>query len=181
MTGSRLLPALPDVPPSINCAQPVGGPLICFGHKATNMGSSVPPNVFVSTDKAKLDTRMVFSFLTNSYWAQGRTWEEVKKTIANSLCFGVYQNEEQIGFARVITDEVTFAYLLDLFVLEAHRGRGVASMLVRSILEHPALGPVTWVLATSDAHSLYGKFGFSTVKGSRFMRREPVQCISELK
>jgi GNAT superfamily N-acetyltransferase len=110
---------------------------------------------------------VIHDFLVNSYWAQGISQEVVRKSIEHSLCFGVfYQPGDassvlQVGFARVITDYATFAYLADVFVVEAHRGRGLAQRLLRTILEHPDLrGLRRWALATRDAHGLYARFGF---------------------
>lgn len=122
-------------------------------------------NFSISTDKSKLDLEMIHGFLKNSYWAEGIPIAIVEKSITNSLCFGVYEDEQQVGFARVITDYVTFAYLADVFVLEAYRGQGLGKWLVQSIVEHPELqGLRRWLLATQDAHELYRKYGFQDLK-----------------
>ena len=116
----------------------------------------------VSTDKDKLDISFIHKFLTNSYWAKGRTIEEVKTTIENSFCFGIYNNGKQIGFARVVTDYVVFAYIMDVFIEEEQQGKGYSSILIEKVLNEPKLSKIkTWRLATSDAHFLYRKFGFS--------------------
>lgn len=119
----------------------------------------------ISTDKAKLDTAFIHEFLAQTYWAKERSIAEVQLTIDHSLCFGLYVDEKQAGFARVVTDYVTFAYLMDVFVVEQHRGKGFASQLMDAILKEPALSRIkTWRLATSDAHALYRKFGFTGLR-----------------
>jgi GNAT superfamily N-acetyltransferase len=120
--------------------------------------------ITVSTDKNKLDVAFIQQFLKDIYWAAGRTIEEVQITIDNSFCFGIYLNEKQIGFARVITDYVVFAYLMDVFITEEHRGKGYSSILINSMMTEPKLKEVKiWRLATSDAHFLYQKFGFTAL------------------
>ena len=120
--------------------------------------------VSVSTDKNKLDVAFIQQFLKDIYWAAGRTIEEVQITIDNSFCFGIYLNDKQIGFARVITDYVVFAYLMDVFIVEEHRGKGYSSILINSMMTEPKLKEVKiWRLATSDAHFLYQKFGFTAL------------------
>lgn len=120
--------------------------------------------VSVSTDKNKLDVPFIQQFLKDIYWAAGRTIEEVQITIDNSFCFGIYLNDKQIGFARVITDYVVFAYLMDVFIIEEHRGKGYSSILINNMMTEPKLKEVKiWRLATSDAHFLYQKFGFTAL------------------
>lgn len=115
----------------------------------------------ISTDRAKLDRGAIHEFLTRSYWAKGIPREIVDRSIEGALCFGLYEEGRQVGFARVITDSATFAYLADVYVLESHRGRGLAMWLMESILAHPALtGLRRWMLVTRDAHGLYRKVGF---------------------
>lgn len=117
--------------------------------------------ITVSTDKNQLDVAFIQHFLKDIYWAAGRTIEEVQTTIDHSVCFGIYLDGKQIGFARVITDYVVFAYLMDVFIDEAHRGKGYSSMLIDAMMKDPQLQRVKiWRLATSDAHFLYEKFGF---------------------
>jgi GNAT superfamily N-acetyltransferase len=116
----------------------------------------------ISTDASLLDLKVVHGFLSTSYWAAGVPESVVARSIENSLCFGVYRGEEQAGFARVVTDRATFAYLADVFVLEEHRGRGIGKWLVEVILSHPDLqGLRRWMLATRDAHDLYRKYAFT--------------------
>lgn len=118
----------------------------------------------VSTDKKKLDIPFIQNFLKDIYWAAGRTIEEVQKTIDSSVCFGIYLDEEQIGFARVITDYVVFAYVMDVFITEEHRGKGYSSILVSTMMEEPILQNIKiWRLATKDADFLYEKFGFKAL------------------
>ena len=127
----------------------------------------------VSTDPSKLDLGVVHGYLTESYWAAGVPEEVVRRSVENSLCFGVYRDEEQVGFARVVTDRATFAYLADVFVLEAHRGQGLGKWLVEVILSHPDLqGLRRWMLATRDAHDLYRRYAFTELaRPAIFMER----------
>ncbi len=127
----------------------------------------------ISTDKSRLDIDIIHQFLTNSYWAKGRTIEEVKRSIDNSLNFGVYLNNNQIGYARICTDYTVFAYLMDLFILPEHRGKGYSKELIRVILAAPALRTCkVWMLKTKDAHELYKNFSFTDLKNpERLMER----------
>lgn len=116
----------------------------------------------ISSDKRRLQLPVIHSFLRTSYWANGIPEEVVRRSIEGSLCFGVYHGLQQVGFARVITDEATFAYLADVFILPEHRGRGLSSRLMETILAHPSLqGLRRMLLATRDAHGLYSRFGFT--------------------
>jgi GNAT superfamily N-acetyltransferase len=125
----------------------------------------------VTTDPNRLDEGLIHGFLSQSYWAEGIPREVVARSIRNSLCFGVLQGAQQVGFARVITDYATFAYLADVFTLEQYRGRGLAKFLLECITKHPELqGLRRWALATWDAHSLYAQFGFTPLaKPQNFM------------
>jgi GNAT superfamily N-acetyltransferase len=115
----------------------------------------------ISTDRSKLDRETIHEFLTGSYWATEIPRDVVDRSIDGALCFGIYENGRQVGFARAITDSATFAYLADVFVLESHRGRGLAAWLMECILAHPELqGLRRWMLLTRDAHPLYRKSGF---------------------
>jgi GNAT superfamily N-acetyltransferase len=120
----------------------------------------------ISTDRERLSLDVVHGFLTNCYWAKGIPREVVARSIEHSLCFGVYEaGGAQVGFARVVSDFATVAYLGDVFVLESHRGRGLSKWLMDSILQHPALGNLRrWILLTRDAHRLYSQFGFTRVE-----------------
>lgn len=120
--------------------------------------------ISVSTDKSKLDIPFIQNFLKDVYWAAGRTIVEVQTTIDSSFCFGIYLDEKQIGFCRVITDYVVFAYVMDVFIDENHRGNGYSSILINAMMTEPKLQEVKiWRLATSDAHFLYEKFGFNSL------------------
>lgn len=115
----------------------------------------------ITTDRSQLDHPAIHEFLSRSYWAKGIPREIVDRSIEGSLCFGLFEDARQIGFARVITDSATFAYLADVYVLESHRGRGLATWLMECILAHPDLaGLRRWMLVTRDAHPLYRKVGF---------------------
>ena len=120
--------------------------------------------IAVSKDKTKLDVAFLQNFLKDIYWAAGRTIDEVQTTIDASFCFGIYLDDQQIGFARVITDYVVFAYMMDVFIDQKHRGIGYSSILIKAMMEEPQLEQVKiWRLATSDAHFLYEKFGFTAL------------------
>ena len=128
----------------------------------------------ISTDKDRLDSAFIHNFLSNnSYWAIGRDFEVVERSISNSFNFGLYKDNQQIGFARVVTDYATFAWLADVFVLDEHRGQGLGKWLVEVIVSHPKLqGFRRWLLATKDAHELYGRFGFTELHdASRWMEK----------
>ena len=117
--------------------------------------------ITVSTDKSKLDVPFIQHFLKDIYWAAGRTIAEVQTTIDHSFCFGIYLGDKQIGFARVITDYVVFAYVMDVSITEEYRGKGYSSLLIDNMMNEPQLKNIQiWRLATTDAHFLYRKFGF---------------------
>jgi len=126
----------------------------------------------VSTDRARHDLDMIHGFLTNCYWAKGVPRVVVERSIEHALCFGVYDGSgAQVGFARVIRDFATTAYVGDVFVLDTHRGRGLGKWLMECITQHPALqGLRRWILTTRDAHGLYAQVGFAPVKSpERYM------------
>ena len=127
----------------------------------------------ISTDRSRLDLKVIHGYLRGSYWAAGVPEDVVRRSIENSLCFGLYRGEEQAGFARVVTDRATFAYLADVFVLEEHRGRGIGKWLVEVIISHPDLqGLRRWMLATRDAHELYRRYEFAELaRPEIFMER----------
>ncbi|MES2381331.1 MAG: GNAT family N-acetyltransferase [Bacteroidota bacterium] len=127
-------------------------------------------SITITTDTEKLDITFIHHFISNTYWAKGRTVAEVKTCIENSFNFGIYLNNQQIGYARVVTDYVAFAYLMDVFITEEHRNKGYSSRLMDFILQHEALEKVkVWRLATTDAHFLYEKFGFKPLKSPEKM------------
>lgn len=128
----------------------------------------------ISTSRDRLSLDVIHGFLTDCYWANGIPREVVLRSIEHALCFGVYDGKgAQIGFARVISDFATIAYLGDVFVLETHRGRGLGKWLMECIIQHPALQNLRrWILTTRDAHGLYSQVGFAPVKApERFMER----------
>jgi GNAT superfamily N-acetyltransferase len=128
----------------------------------------------ISTDRKLLNLELIHNFLSNtSYWAKGRNLEVVLRSIENSLNFGVYKGREQVGFARVVTDYATFAWIADVFVLPEHRGRGLGKWLMEVIVSHPQLqGFRRWVLSTKDAHGVYERFGFRALhRPERWMER----------
>lgn len=120
----------------------------------------------ISTDKTLLDFDVIQSFLVNdSYWAQSRTPEQTRTAIDNSMCFGVYLADRMVGFARVVSDKATFAYIGDVFILDEFRGKGLSKWLMQTIVDHPELqGLRRWVLATKDAHGLYSQFEFAELR-----------------
>jgi GNAT superfamily N-acetyltransferase len=121
----------------------------------------MPDRYEILTDPSRFDLDLIYDFLRSSYWARNIPRGVVEKCIQNSLCFGAFSEGQQVGFARAITDRATFAYLADVFVIPSHRGRDVAKLLIRAILDHPDLqGLRRFLLATQDAHGLYAKFGF---------------------
>ena len=120
----------------------------------------------VSTDRSRLQIEIIHKYLSEeSYWARERTREQTETAIDNSLSFGVYKGDIQVGFARVVTDHATFAYLGDVFVLPEYQGRGLSKFLMKTIVEHPDLQNLRrWILATRDAHGLYEKFEFAALR-----------------
>ncbi|MEP7286517.1 MAG: GNAT family N-acetyltransferase [Chloroflexota bacterium] len=133
---------------------------------------STRDNFTISTDKQRLHVDVIHSFLSTSYWATNVPRAVVERSIENSLCFGVFQDSAQIGFARVINDYATFAYLADVFILEPYRGQGLSKWLLKTILDYPDLqGLRRWLLATKDAHGLYQQFGFEPLSEPRNFRQ----------
>lgn len=127
----------------------------------------------ITTDPAALDVARIHRWLTRSYWAAGIPLETVRRSIEGSLNFGLFEGDEQIGFARLVTDRATFAWLADVFVAESHRGRGLSKWLMETIVEHPEVQNLRrWVLATRDAHGLYARHGFKPLASpDRWMDR----------
>ena len=119
----------------------------------------------ISTDKSKLDLEVIHDYLANqSYWSKNIPKERIRKSIANALCFGIYYKDKQIGYAKVVSDFSTMAYLGDVFVLEDYRGQGLSKWLMETIMSHPEItGLRRWILLTSDAHELYKKFGWQPI------------------
>ena len=122
------------------------------------------PGYEITLDPARFDLGAIHAFLSGSYWAEGIPLATVRKAVANSLCVAAFCAREQVGFARLVTDRATFAYLADVYVLDAHRGQGLSRRLVAALLEHPeAQGLRRLMLVTRDAHGLYEKFGFTAL------------------
>lgn len=132
-----------------------------------------PAGYIISNDKNKLDIDLIHQYLSvDSYWAKGRNLAQVKTTLEASICFGVYWHEEQVGFARIVSDKVTLAYLADVFILPEHQGQGLGKQLIRTVLEHEDFQTVSWLLKTKDAQELYERFGFEVLESpNRFMVR----------
>jgi GNAT superfamily N-acetyltransferase len=137
----------------------------------------------ISTDRARLDVDVIHNFLANSsYWAREIPREVVARSIMHSLCFGIYDGSgAQLGFARVISDFATYAYIADVFVLESHRGHGLGKFLMQCIVQHPALqGMRRWNLTTRDAHQLYAQVGFTPLKiPERYMEIQRVNMYEK--
>lgn len=124
----------------------------------------------IDTDKQKLNLEFIHSFISKSYWAEDRTFETMKILVENSLNFGIYINDNQIGYARIVTDYAQFAYLMDLFISKEFQGKGYSKILMNFILNYEDLQQVkVWRLATQDAHFLYDKFGFKPLKNPEKM------------
>lgn len=120
------------------------------------------PDYEITSDAARLDVDAIHAFLSKTYWSPGIPRHIVQRAIDNSLCFGVLLEGRQVGFARLVTDKATFAYLADVYVLEEHRGKGLSLRLMEAVKAHPELqGLRRMMLATRDAHGLYAKFGFT--------------------
>jgi GNAT superfamily N-acetyltransferase len=138
-----------------------------------NIVEHIKNGYLISTDKSKLQTDVIYQYLSKeSYWAANIPLETIKRCINGSICFGIYINEKQIGFARVVSDTGSFAYLADVFILNEHRGKGLSKWMMKVILAHPDLqGLRRWLLATKDAHALYAQFGFTALDNpDRFMQ-----------
>lgn len=129
------------------------------------------PRYHITSDPLDIDVAAVHEFLTNSYWSPGIPRAVLERALANSVCFGLFFDESQVGFARVVTDRATFAYLADVYVLTEHRGKGLSKRLMDAVRAHPDLqGLRRMMLATRDAHGLYSKFGFRPLSApERFM------------
>jgi GNAT superfamily N-acetyltransferase len=127
----------------------------------------------ISDEPERLQLEVIVDYLARAYWSNQRPRVVIEKSLKHSLCFGVYEQDQQIGFARVVSDYATFAYLADVFILESHQGHGLGKWLVQTILEHPELqGLRRWILATRDAHGLYAQFGFTVLENpDRYMTK----------
>ncbi len=134
----------------------------------------------ISTDKSKLNINVIHKYLSEeSYWAKDRNIETIQQSINHSLCFGVYLNNIQIGFARVVTDYTIFAYIMDVFILKEYQGKGYGKRLMNAIMNHHQLQNLNrWGLATNDAHGLYKQFGFESLSQPEIMmenkKKQPI-------
>ncbi len=129
----------------------------------------------ISDDKALIQPQRVFEMLQKSYWAAERSFDTIKKSIENSLCFGVYRAGEQVGFARCVTDYATIYWLADVIIDEKYRGMGLGKALVAAVHSHKSIKGLSGILATRDAHALYERHGFVVVDEKKYMRRPPVK------
>lgn len=122
-------------------------------------------NLTVSTDKLRLDINSIHAYLTQSYWAEGRTIETIQKSIDHSICFGAYLDNEQVGFARVVSDQIIFAYMMDVFIFEKHQGNGYGKQLMQAVMSYEdTLDVENWFLRTMDAQDLYRQFDFEELE-----------------
>ncbi len=116
----------------------------------------------LTSDPSRMDMAVVHGYLSRAYWCEGLPRETLERAMRNSICFGIFERDKQIGFARVVSDRATFAYICDVFVLESHQGKGLGTWLMQCVVKHPELqGLRRWNLTTRDAHALYGKVGFT--------------------
>ncbi len=146
------------------------------------MNYSVIKNEFnISTDKKKIDLDYVYRFLSQSYWSPGIPMQVVKKAMESSLCFGIYYTTNQIGYARMITDKATFAYLADVFIDVNYRGKGLGKWFIETIMAHPDLQDLRRIiLTTKDAHKLYEQCGFTSITNAeRYMAYNPAAFKSK--
>jgi GNAT superfamily N-acetyltransferase len=129
------------------------------------MGHAATDALTITTDPSRLDLDVIHGFLASSYWAAGIPRETVERAVRHSLCFGAFDGQHQVGFARVVSDYATYAYVSDVFVLPSHRGRGVGKQIMAAIVAHPDLqGLRRWTLFTRDAHGLYQQYGFAEAR-----------------
>lgn len=138
---------------------------------------------YINTDKASLNRDTIYDFLSNrSYWAKGRSRDTFERSMQNSLCFGVYGTQgNQVGFARVVSDFAVYAWIMDVFILEEYRGRGLGKLLMREIMAHKDLqGLQRWGLGTRDAHALYEKFGFRALARPEIMMEIVNRPLTEI-
>jgi len=127
----------------------------------------------ISTDRQKLNIDVIHGYLKNAYWSKNKPKDLVRKSIKGSICFGVYHQKQQVGFARVITDLATFGYLADVFIVPEYQGKGLGKLLIKTIIECPEFQEFrSWSLATKDAHGLYAKFGFKEMENPKIWMRK---------
>ena len=138
-------------------------------------------DILISTDPARLDLDAIHGFLSRSYWAAGIPRETMERSIRHSICFGAFDEGRQVGFARVISDRATYAYVADVFVLPSHRGRGIGKRLMACITTHPELQDLRlWTLFTRNAHGLYRQYGFERARyPDRLMERRQTRAYED--
>ena len=129
----------------------------------------------ISDDKDRLQLERIYEMLHGTYWAKERSRETIARAIENSLCFGVYSDGKQVGFARCVTDYATIYWLADVIIDEQYRGQGLGKAMVAAVHAHESIKGLSGILATRDAHGLYEKYGFAHVDPNRYMRRTPVK------
>ncbi len=137
-------------------------------------------NFTIHTDQSLFDIDLIHSVIRTLPWAKDITLEVVKHAMQHSLAFGVFDHQNQIGYARVVTDYTRTAWLADVFILESHRGMGLGKWFVKTMLEHPRLQTVKWLLTTDDAHELYRQLGFTQIDPQKFMIRQPNQHFNSV-
>jgi len=125
----------------------------------------------ISSEKKQVDIDALHDMLSRTYWAKDRSREEIEKSVVNSLCFSLFKGDEQVGFSRVLTDEVAYAVILDMVIREDYRGQGLGKWMLRCLIEHPQVAPLRQVLWTSDADDFYQKLGFEEMSMLKFMAR----------
>jgi len=125
----------------------------------------------ISSEKKQVDIDALHDMLSRTYWANGRSREEIEMSVANSLCFSLFKGEEQVGFARVLTDGVAYAVILDMVIREDFRGQGLGKWLLQCLVEHPRVVPLRQVLWTSNADGFYQNLGFEEMSMLKFMAR----------
>lgn len=143
--------------------------------------TEIKKDIFFSSNFDDMDLELIYKFIKDTYWGKSRTFEEQKIAIENTMSFGLFYNEKQIAFARVMTDKVFFAYLLDVFVIEAYQGKGYSKLLIDNILNYKQIKHVDkWILATKNAHSLYKKFGFETIKNPSLLMEKKSNRVKKI-
>ncbi|SEC86706.1 Acetyltransferase (GNAT) domain-containing protein [Tenacibaculum sp. MAR_2009_124] len=141
----------------------------------------IKDGIYFSSSYDDMDIHMIYKFIKESYWGKRRTFEEQKTALENTMNFGLFYKEKQIAFARVMTDKVFFAYLLDVFVIDKERGKGYSKVLLNQILNFSELkGIHKWMLATKDAHNLYEKFGFELIKSPKMLMEKMNDTANEI-
>ena len=141
----------------------------------------IQKDIYFSTNPKDMDMELIYNYIHNSYWGNKRTFEEQKKAVESTLNFGLFHNGNQIAFTRVMTDFVFFAYILDVFVIDAYQSRGLGKLLMKNIMGHESIKKVDkWFLATRDAHGLYEQFGFEPIKNPSMLMEKMSDRAKEI-